>query len=278
MDKVRIGTSGWSYKDWLGSFYPPGTTAKDYLASYATHFPAVEVDSTYYGIPRGETVKKWADSTPDGFRFTLKVPREVTHGASSERPKLDGVLRDEEGVLERFLDTVEALGDKLGAVLFQFPYFRVKEMVAEDFLARLAAVLSGVRGTIRCAVEVRNKGWIQKPFLDLLRSHRVAAVMIDHPYLPGPLQQLRLGMVTTDFAYVRLLGDRYGIEKITRSWGETVVNRDSGLSEWAALIHQVAEMADVQDLYSFSNNHYAGHAPATCRSLVKMVGGHDFPA
>ena len=106
----------------------------------------------------------------------------------------------------------------------------------------------------------------------------IAAVMIDHPYLPGPLQQMWLGMVTTDFAYVRLLGDRYGIEKITKSWGETVVNRDAGLSEWAALIHQVAEMADVQDLYSFSNNHYAGHAPATCRSLVKMVSGYDFPA
>ena len=127
MDNVVIGASGWSYKDWVGPFYPPGTEAADYLSIYSSHFPAVEVDSTFYGIPRRETVEKWAAITPENFRFTLKVPRDVTHGASSARPNLDRVLRDED-VLERFIETTTPLGEKLGVVVFQFPYFRVKDV------------------------------------------------------------------------------------------------------------------------------------------------------
>jgi uncharacterized protein YecE (DUF72 family) len=278
VENVFIGTSGWSYKDWVGPFYPPGTKAAEYLSIYASHFPAVEIDSTFYGIPRRETVEKWATTTPESFRFTLKAPGDVTHGASGTRPNLDRVLRDEDGVLKRFLDTVAPLGDKLGVIVFQFPYFRVKEMAADDFLERLDGVLDNFPTDLRCAVEIRNKGWVKQPFLDLLKRYRAAAVMIDHPYMPPPSEQLGLGMVTTDFAYVRLLGDRYGIEKITKSWGETVVDKSRGISDWAALVKDVSDMADMTDVYTFANNHYAGHGPATCQALVKRVAGGDFPS
>lgn len=278
MDRILIGTSGWSYKDWVGPFYPPGTKPAEYLSIYASHFPAVEIDSTSYGVPRRETVEKWAEVTPDRFRFTLKVPRDVTHGASSTRPNLDKVLRDEDGVLDRFVETIEPLGDKLGVVLFQFPYFRVKEMAADDFFERLDGTLEKFPTDMRCAVEIRNKGWVRAPYLDLLKRYRAAAVMIDHPYMPAPAAQLDLGMVTTNVSYVRLLGDRYGIEKITKSWGETVVDKSRGIADWASVIRDVSDLADMTEVYTFSNNHYAGHAPATCQALVKEVARGEFPS
>lgn len=275
-DKLRLGTSGWSYRDWVGPCYPEGTAAAEYLVEYTKSFTSVEVDSTFYAVPRRSTVESWARKTPDGFDFALKVPRDVTHGTDGERPNLDRVLRDPGGVLQTFLETVSPLGDKLACVLFQFPYFRVKEMDAGDFTDRLSAALDRVPPVIRCAVEIRNKGWIRGPYLDLLRAHRAAAVLIDHPYMPGPTQQLRMGLVTTDFAYVRLLGDRHAIEKKTRTWDRVVENRTDRIREWAEIVRAISAMGEINRVYTFSNNHFAGHAPATVRELADHVEHGEF--
>ena len=111
------------------------------LAHYASRFSCVEVDSTFYGVPKKETVRAWAERTPGRFRFALKVPGIVTHGAQGSRPILEDVLKDKEGRLADFLETAELLGDKLGPILFQFPYFRVREMEKDDFFDRLEATL-----------------------------------------------------------------------------------------------------------------------------------------
>ncbi|HLU48230.1 MAG TPA: DUF72 domain-containing protein, partial [Planctomycetota bacterium] len=87
--KVYAGTSGWSYQDWIGPFYEKGTASAEFLRSYSTRFPAVEVDSTFYAVPRRENVESWMKRTPDGFRFAFKVPGLVTHGAQGERPEPD---------------------------------------------------------------------------------------------------------------------------------------------------------------------------------------------
>lgn len=271
LSKALIGTSGWSYRDWVGPFYVDGTTAKDYLAAYAEQFPVVEVDSTFYGVPRSSTVENWSRRTPEGFRFALKVPRDVTHGAASERPDLDRVLRDDDGVLESFLEAISPLGDKLGVVVLQFPYFRVGKMDPRDFLERLTRTLERLPETLRVAVEVRNKGWIRKDYLELLSRHRAAAVLIDHPYMPPPTQQVARGMVTTDFAYLRLLGDRYAIEKKTTTWEKTVEEKSGRLIEWAEVISAISARPDINRVWTFSNNHFAGHAPATVRELVEEL-------
>ncbi len=274
--EVCYGTSGWSYRDWLGPFYPKGTASGAFLPSYAERFSTVEVDSTYYAVPRPSTVEGWAAKTPPGFRFALKVPRQVTHGTGDESPNLDRVLRDEGGTLGQFLEVLSALGDKLALVLFQFPYFRVRTMDSEDFLARLDAVLPQVPPKIRCAVEIRNKSWIRSSYLELLARHRAVAVLIDHPYMPGPSQQLRLGMVTTDIAYIRLLGDRHAIEKKTRTWDRVVEEKGDRLEEWAEVIRALSGREEVREVYTFSNNHYAGHAPATVEELRTRVGESAF--
>ncbi len=270
--KVLIGTSGWSYDDWVGPFYAEGTASRDYLSQYAARFPAVEVDSTFYAIPAAGTVQGWASRTPEGFRFAPKVPGIITHGAEGERARVDKVLADDEGRLQVFLERARLLGEKLAVLVFQFPYFRVKELALAEFLPRLEKTLEKLPADVRAAVEVRNKGWITPEYLGVLARYRAAAVLIDHPYMPGPDEQLAKGMVTADMAYIRLLGDRYAIEEKTKKWGATVEEKSDRIERWAGVIRQIVKRAEVRSLFAFSNNHFAGHAPATCLELAVRVG------
>jgi uncharacterized protein YecE (DUF72 family) len=107
---LRIGTQGWNYADWVGGFYPGGTKPAAFLATYARAFDVVEVDSTFYAIPAAKTVRGWAERTPPGFTFTLKVPQQITH----ERR-----LVDADDLAAEFWDAARELGDKLGPVLLQ---------------------------------------------------------------------------------------------------------------------------------------------------------------
>src|SRR5204863_299411 len=114
MHSVRIGTCGWSYKDWSGVFYPEGVPAGEYLSLYAEHYPVVEVDSSFYRTPARKAVEGWRDKTPAGFGFSLKVPQVITH---------EKVLLDCRTELAEFLDAARLLGDKLLCCVLQFGYF-----------------------------------------------------------------------------------------------------------------------------------------------------------
>ena len=111
---VRMGTSSWSEKSWVGSFYPEETAPADFLKHYSLRYDTVEIDSTYYATPRDSTVKNWRTRTPDQFLFTAKVPREITH---------ERVLVEARESMEIFVETMQWLGEKLGPLLLQFPYF-----------------------------------------------------------------------------------------------------------------------------------------------------------
>ncbi|MEC9352954.1 MAG: DUF72 domain-containing protein [Planctomycetota bacterium] len=271
-EKIRVGTSGWSYKDWTGPFYPEACTQKDRLAHYATRFDCVEVDSSFYGVPAAKTILSWAERTPAHFRFALKVPGAVTHGAARSRPILDKVLRDEDSVLPAFLENAALLGERLGPVVFQFPYFRVGTMEPGDFLDRLEKTLAGLPTEGRYVVELRNKGWIGRHYLDILSRHGVAAALIDHPYMPGPAGQLAMGMITTDFTYLRLLGDRHAIEKKTTTWGKPVEDKAPQVARWAELLREITTRHGVGRAWAFANNHFAGHSPETGAQLISQLG------
>ena len=156
---IRIGTQGWNYDAWVGPFYPSGTRAGDFLSLYARAFDTVEVDSTFYAIPAGSTVRGWADRTPAHFRFALKLPQEVTH----ERR-----LRDAEHVASAlFFDRARELGPKLGPVLVQLgPDFGARGAARARELPAVAAA------DVRFAVEFRQRGWITGGVLALLAEHR----------------------------------------------------------------------------------------------------------
>lgn len=183
MRNVHVGTMGWSYDFWKGSFYPENLQSSEFLAYYSSKFDTVEVDSTFYRIPREQTVLSWKEQTPKGFVFSLKFPRVITHVK---------LLRNCEEETRVFLERVELLGEKLGPLLLQFPFsFRTEHVsLLEKFLGLLSK-------THRYVVEVRNKKLLENSFYSILKSHRVALAWVDSASMPLETE------VTSDFIYVR---------------------------------------------------------------------------
>jgi uncharacterized protein YecE (DUF72 family) len=222
-------------------------------------FDSVEVDSTFYRTPSRSTVKGWADKTPEGFLFSAKVPQVITH---------EKCLEGCEHELSDFLDTMELLGDKLGPLLFQFPYFNRKLFkTGDDFLVKLSTFLKALPKGYRFALEIRNKNWMDEKLADVLRKQNVALVLVDQLWMPLP-EHLKFDYVTTDFSYVRLLGDRKGIELKTKTWDKVIVNRSRELRSWVDVCQRIYKRGD--SVFVYANNHYAGHAPATGTQFLKL--------
>lgn len=260
---LRLGTSSFTAEGWETSFYPKGMNARDYLSYYATQFDTLEVDATYYRIPAISTVKGWYAKTPENFLFALKTPQEITH---------EKVLVDADGTFQEFLRATEPLGEKLGCILLQFPYFNKKAFTGPaEFLGRLKAFLEKLPEERRFAVEIRNKYWLGPPLYDLLRKHKVALALIDHPWMPRPKEWFAKGdAITADFTYIRWLGDRKGIEELTTTWDKTIVDRKSDLENWVEACRSFLKKKI--RVFAFANNHYAGHAPATIRLFESLIG------
>lgn len=272
---LLYGTSSWSEKSWEGVFYPAGTAAGDYLGFYATKFKTVEADVTYYRVPSRAMVEGWAAKTPEDFVLAAKFPRSIVHGGDQATPNPEKVLvRDAVADdLDRFLDAMSRLGPKCGPLVLQFPYFNRSVFSSpKPFLDRLDAFLAALPKTFRYAVEIRNGAWIKPAFLDLLRKHDAAFVWVDLSYLPHPAELAgKLEIVTTDFVYARLIGDRKAIDALTTTFDRIVVDQSARLARWAALLKDALGL--VPRAYVYANNHYAGHGPATIQDLAHRVLG-----
>jgi len=252
--QLRLGTCSWTAKGWEKAFYPKGTKRTDFIRVYAERFSSVEIDASFYGIPRDTTLDTWRDETAPGFVFSAKAPREITH---------DRFLLGCERPLASFLNAMDRLGEKRGPLLFQFPYFaKRKQVTLTDFLGRLKPFLDLLPQDSghQFALEVRNKTWISAPLLEMLAHHQVALALIDHPWMSRPRQLFGTPAIfTAPFLYVRWLGDRHGIEAITQVWNETVVDRANDMDAWVPGLQQAL---DTQlQVYGYVNNHYGGYAP-----------------
>jgi uncharacterized protein YecE (DUF72 family) len=259
--QIHLGTSAFTADGWEGVFYPAGLKPADYLSHYATQFGSVEVDSTFYRIPSPSMVKRWYDVTPKGFVFSAKVPQVITH---------EKMLEDSGDDLKQFLRAMDHLKEKLGPLLFQFPYFNKKKFAKpEDFFERLWPFLGDLPKGYQFVVEVRNKNFLVPVLADSLRQCGIALALIDHPWMP-PVDELfqRFDPITADFTYIRWLGDRYGIEKVTKTWSKTVVDRRRALSDWAKACRLILKRG--VSIFAYANNHYAGHAPATIRMFEEI--------
>jgi len=250
--RLYLGTSSWSSRDWEGVFYPEGTAPGAYLAYYATRFRSVEVDATFYSTPAAATAAKWRAVLPEGFLLAAKVPRAITH---------DKILLDCGAELKAFLSVMETMGDRLGPLLFQFPYFsKASGMTETEFHDRLARFLPSLPGGFRFALEIRNKTWLRPALLDALRARDVALALIDHPWMPRIDRLLEdLDPVTSGFVYVRWLGDRRGIEERTKRWDRTIVDRSREMRLWVPAVRSL--LGRGLDVFGYFNNHFAGHAP-----------------
>jgi uncharacterized protein YecE (DUF72 family) len=260
--EFRIGTSAFTAAGWETAFYPAGMKAAEYLTYYATKFNTVEVDSTFYRTPAVSTVNGWANKTPEGFMFALKVPQSITH---------EKVLADCDEEFEKFVDTADCLGnDKLGPMLLQFPYFNKTAFKSgKEFLARIEPFLKRLPKGYRFALEIRNKQWLTAEFFDILREHKVAYALIDQAWMPRANEIFeKFDPITADFTYIRLLGDRKGIEKQTKTWDKIIVDRSRELMSWVNVCQRTIRRG--VSTYVYVNNHYAGFAPATVEHFEKL--------
>lgn len=269
---VRFGTSSFSSEDWVGPFYPPGTKPGEFLAYYASQFDTVEVDSTYYAVPSAKVVEGWVAKTPENFIISAKFPRSIVHGGEAATPDPEMVLKPQKTYAERdrFLKVISILGSRLGPLVLQFPYFSKKVFESrEPFLERLDKFLSDLPDGFRYGVEIRNPNWLKPDFVEICRKHEAALVMVDQAWMPhGDQLKKSFDPITSDFSYIRLLGDRQKIEEITKTWEKEVIDREDSLERWSAFLLELA--ADKIPTFVYINNHFAGHAPTTLRRLQEM--------
>lgn len=274
-ENFRIGTSSFSEEDWVGPFYPEKTQPRDFLKYYATRYDTVEIDATYYAIPSAGAVDGWNQKTPDGFLFAAKLPRSIVHCGSGARPRGDLVLTREATYADRdrFLNVMGRLGGKLGPLLIQFPYFNREAFSSgKKFLELLDQFLADSPVEFRYAVEIRNKAWLKPEFTDILKAHNCALALTDMAWMPHADELPKdVPLTTTDFSYVRLVGDRKQIESITGSWDKEVIDRTDSLKRWASVVSKIITKNFNTLLYI--NNHYAGHAPATIKKFKELL--HD---
>jgi uncharacterized protein YecE (DUF72 family) len=237
---------GFSFKDWKGVFYPEETASRDYLAHYSQFFNAVEMDSTFYGPPREQTVVRWVAITPAGFKICPKMPREITHDK--------GLVGTAEAA-EFFVERMSLLGNKLGPILIQLPpgFSFDQRYVLTAFLAQLPK-------TVRYAVEFRDQSWHATETGEILQRYDICWASTEYSYLPQRVY------VTTDFIYIRWIGQhgRYDVNDHER------VDLTPRLLEWYEDIQE--RSVDFNSVFGFFNNDYAGHSPATCNRFMEIVG------
>jgi len=198
--QLLAGTSGYSYKEWLGHFYPEKLPANAMLRYYAERFTTVEINNTFYRMPAEAMLARWSEEVPANFAFTLKAPRRITH---------DKRLREAESDVAEFLRRAQALGDKLGVVLFQLPPYLKKDVSRlRDFLALLPSAA-------RVAFEFRNESWQDDEVYDTLRSRAALLCVTDTDEGDTPL------VVTADCGYIRLRRTHYEEAELA-AWVERI--------------------------------------------------------
>jgi uncharacterized protein YecE (DUF72 family) len=232
---LRVGTSGYAYPAWRGTFYPAKLAAGQMLEHYAREFPTVEINHTFYRMPSERTLGGWAAQVPAAFQFAVKLNQKITH---------EKRLRNAEELLERFLGTVSVLTGtgRLGPILVQLPPY------ARADLAGLEAFLHLMPPLFRCALEVRHASWLGEETYALLRRHRAALCLAETDTEPMPPS---LDVVTADFVYLRLRRDEYAPADLDTWRDRCRAWVDAGL-----------------DVYAYFKHEEAGRGPAYARALL----------
>ena len=248
-----LGTMGFSYKDWSRVFYPESMAPRKYLGHYSRAFNAVEIDSTFYGTPRIETVQHWLRTTPEDFQICVKTPRKITH---------ELMLQNSFEEMSEFVGILRTLNSKLGVILIQFPpSFTLDGQFhnLETFLTQLRSDMPVAQG-IRFAVEFRHRSWYTPRTAEMLGQYQVCWTATEYPNLPNTIYR------TTDYLYMRWIGQHGTYHHHDRER----VDKTSQFVRW--MEHTQQYLDDVNAVYGFFNNDYAGHAPETCNKFKTIVG------
>jgi uncharacterized protein YecE (DUF72 family) len=231
---IWVGTSGYNYPEWKGSFYPSDLSAAKMLPYYAARFPTVEINYTFYRMPTEKLVGGWAAQTPEPYRLTLKAPRRITH---------DSRLKNAASLVEAFCRVAASLGPKLGALLFQLPPNLKKDVALfDDFLA-------GLPPRVCAAFEFRNASWFDDEVFDRLQARNLALCVSDSEKLSAPVR------VTADYAYFRLRDEGYTPDDIAK-WADTIAR----------------ETASCRDVFVYFKHEDEGKGPEFAQLLMQRLG------
>ena len=242
MAKIYIGTSGWSYAHWKGVFYPDKVSGTKMLPFYAEHFPTVELNASFYRLPKAATFDGWRERTPEGFVFAVKASKLITHNKR---------LVDVNEPWELFITNVSRLGNKLGPILFQLPPSLKADIgVLDELFKMLPEQYSYV-------IEPRNDSFFEDQIVEALRKHQVCLCIPDSPRFPQKL------IVTAPFVYVRLHGS-------SRLYGSKYT--DEELAAWAKKVDQW-HRSDL-DVYVYFNNDYMCYAVENAKTLMRLLDIH----
>ncbi len=245
-DRVKVGCSGWSYKDWVGPFYASNLPAKDYLKFYSKVFNCVEIDSSFYRIPNQFMIEQWKRVTPDGFIFSPKVPKKITH---------EKKLSDFESTLTYFYSVVGKLGPKLGPIVVQLP----PSVKVEKHMSVMEKFVGALSPKYQHTIEFRHKSWFTPRVYKLLEDNKIAMTWSLNQYLETPPE------VTSRFVYLRMVGER----DIT-NFGSKQKERGEEMQEWASNLEE--KKASFDDAYVFFNNHFAGFGPESVNEFRRLLG------
>lgn len=253
---LYIGTSGFSYQDWIGPFYPKNTQKGEMLSLYTRQFNAVEINSSYYRIPPAAVFYHLQRKVPDHFKFAIKANQEITH-----------VRDNNQSILQEFKVSLQPLSDsgKLGCILAQFPYSFHYSKINQDYLCYLKEKI----GDISLVVEFRNAYWVKEEVFDFLRKNEIGFCTVDQPSLEGLLPPL--AETTSCLGYIRFHGrnkekwwqHEYAYQRYDYLYSE------QELKEWVPKIRQV--IAKTTDQYIFMNNHYKGKAVKNALMLMNLL-------
>jgi uncharacterized protein YecE (DUF72 family) len=231
---IWVGTSGYNYPEWRGTFYPEKFPTTKMLPYYAERFPTVEINNTFYRMPTEALVAGWSEATPEHFKLTLKAPKRITH---------DARLKDCGDATQRFLNVANTLGAKLGVLLFQLPPFAKKDLAVLD--AFLATLPTGVRATF----EFRNASWLDDEVYARLKEKNLALCVADSEKLSTPVE------ITADYAYFRLRDEGY---------------QPADIERWARVIQE--KTAGCSDVFVYFKHEEKGIGPEFARLLMKALG------
>lgn len=253
---IYLGTSGFSYNDWVGNFYPAGMPKREWLTYYAREFDTCEVNSTFYALPKSSSLKAMAEKTGEGFLFCFKANQEMTHQRGDNAP-----------IFEAFCQVLEPIitAGKLGCILAQFPYSFGFDRCNWDYLELCKERL----GELPVVIEFRNAHWLRSEVFDWLRHHELGFCCVDEPPLPNLLPPV--AEATAQIGYVRFHGRNsakwWQHEQAYERYDYSYTPEE--LSDWLPKIQKLDSMAE--KTFIFANNHWRGQAVSTIRQLRLML-------
>lgn len=282
--KIYFGTCSWKYESWEGIVYSK-VKGINMLEEYSKHFNSVEIDQWFWSLhavnkislPKESDVKLYAQSVPEDFRFTIKVPNSITLTHFYRKSKSEELKGNPHflspDLFSEFITTLKPMKNKIGVLMFQFEYLNKEKISSQiEFMERFEAFIQNIGNEYQMGIEIRNPNYLNKKYFEFLKRNNLTMVFLQGYYMPPIWNVFTIAKdLLVNPVVIRLHGpDRSGIEEKTRNiWNQIVEPKDDELQQIAEMIHYLSEKQI--DVYVNVNNHYEGSAPLTIRKLKELM-------